>query len=128
MNTAILCVALLGLLVFALGVAVSLTRQRQERGIGYDPSPTDPLHKVVRAHGNSTEYAPILAVVMVVLGGLSPAAWLSWVMYSAVASRYLIVVGLLVGSLDQPNPMRFIGALGTYVTGVVLCVGVIVSM
>ena len=127
MTPAIVCIALLGLLIFLLGLAVSLTRGRAQKVIGFDPSPTDPLHKLVRAHGNSTEYAPMLAILMLVLASLSPAAWLYWVMYAAVASRYLIVVGLLVGSLENPNPMRFLGALGTYLTGALLCIGVLLS-
>ncbi len=128
MTPALVCIALLGLLIFLLGFAVSLTRGRAQTVIGFDPSPTDPLHKMVRAHGNSTEYAPMLAILMLVLGSLSPAGWILWVMYGAVASRYLIVAGLLVGTLEKPNPMRFIGALGTYVTGSLLCVGVFLSM
>ena len=128
MTTALICIALLGLLVFALGTFVSLNRGRTQKVIGFDPSPTDPLHKAVRAHGNSTEYAPMLAVLMAVLGALEPAAWLSWVMIAAVVSRYMIAGGLLRGSLDSPNPVRALGALGTYVTGVLLCVGVFVSM
>ena len=128
MTTALLCIALLGLLVFVLGMFVSLNRGRTQKVIGFDPSPTDPLHKAVRAHGNSTEYAPMLAVLMAVLGALEPAAWLSWVMIAAVVSRYMIAGGLLRGSLDSPNPVRALGALGTYVTGLLLCVGVFVSM
>ena len=128
MTTALVCIALLGLLVFVLGMFVSLNRGRTQKVIGFDPSPTDPLHKAVRAHGNSAEYAPMLAVLMAVLGALEPAAWLSWVMIAAVVSRYMIAGGLLRGSLDSPNPVRALGALGTYVTGVLLCVGVFVSM
>lgn len=128
MTTATVCIALLGLLLFVLGFGVSLARSRAEVTIGFDSSPTDPLHKMVRAHGNTAEYAPMLAVLMVVLGILNPAAWLSWVMYGAVASRYLIAAGLLSGSLEKPNPMRFVGALGTYVSGALLCVGVFLSI
>jgi uncharacterized membrane protein YecN with MAPEG domain len=128
LTTAIVCTALLGILVFGLGLAVSLTRQRSERVIGHSEDPTDPLHKVVRAHGNSAEYAPMLAILMIVLGNLGPAAWMAWVMIAVVASRYLIVIGLLTGSLDVPNRMRFVGALGTYLGGLTLCVATILSL
>jgi uncharacterized membrane protein YecN with MAPEG domain len=128
LTTALVCTALLGLLIFALGFGVSTIRGRNERTIGYDSDPKDPLHKIVRAHGNSTEYAPIFAVLMMALGALNPAAWVGWVMGAAVASRYLIVAGLLTGSLDKPNPMRFIGALGTYLTGFALCVALILAI
>lgn len=128
MTTALVCIALLGLLIFVLGMAVSLARGRSQTVIGFDASPTDSLHKWVRAHGNSCEYAPMLAILMGALAALGPAAWLSWVMIAAVVSRYMIAVGLLRGSLDTPNPMRALGALGTYVTGVLMCVGVFLSM
>jgi uncharacterized membrane protein YecN with MAPEG domain len=128
MTTAIVCTALLGVLIVGLGMAVSLTRQRSEQVIGHSDDPSDALHKVVRAHGNSTEYAPMLALVMIVLGNQGPAAWVTWVMIAVVASRYLIVAGLLYGSLDAPNPMRFIGALGTYVGGFALCIALLLSV
>ena len=128
MTTALVCTALLGLLIFALGFGVSMTRGRSERTIGYDSDPSDPLHKMVRAHGNTTEYAPMFAVLMMALGALNPAAWVGWVMWAAVGCRYLIVVGLLTGSLDKPNPMRFTGALGTYLTGFALCVALFLSI
>lgn len=128
MTTALLCTAMLGILLFVLGFAVSLTRGRSEKVIGYDASPTDPLHKVVRAHGNTAEYAPMLALLMLALGALQPSAWMLAAMWTAVAARYLIVVGLLVGSLDAANPMRFIGALMTYVSGFALCVAVLLSI
>lgn len=128
MTTAILSTALLGLLIFTLGLAVSLTRGSTKRVIGHDPSPTDRLHKLVRAHGNSAEYAPMLAVLLLALGAMNPAAWVAWVMWAVVAFRYLIVAGLLTGSLENPNPMRFIGALGTYVCGIALCAAIPLSM
>lgn len=128
MSTALVCIALLGLPIFVLGMYVSFHRGRSRTVIGFDSSPSDPLHKAVRAHGNSAEYAPMLAVLMVVLAALEPASWLSWVMIAAVVSRYMIALGLLLGSLDVPNPVRALGALGTYVTGVLLCVGIFVSM
>lgn len=128
MTTALICTALLGLLLVGLGLFVSLRRGRSERVIGYDPSPADPLHKAVRAHGNTAEYAPMLAVLMLALGVQGPAGWVMGVMWAAVASRYVIVVGLLVGSLDQANPLRFVGALGTYLSGAALCVALLLSL
>ena len=70
----------------------------------------------------------MLAIVMIVLGNLGPAAWTTWVMFAVVACRYLIAAGLLQGSLDVPNPMRFVGALGTYAGGLTLCVALLLSV
>ncbi len=47
----------------------------------------------------------------------------------AVASRYAIVAGILLSpTLDRPQPLRFIGALGTYITGVALSVAAFLSV
>jgi hypothetical protein len=123
MATAVICTGLLGLLLFGLGLGVSLTRGSTNKTFGYDPDPTDRLYKMVRAHGNTTEYAPMLAVLMLFLGSRDPAAWVLWVMWIATVCRYLIAIGIIVSpTLDKPHPLRFVGALGTYLTGIVLSV------
>ena len=129
MAIAILCTALLGLLVFGLGFGVSMTRGSTKTTFGYTPDPTDRLYKMVRAHGNTTEYAPMLAVLMLLVGSRNPATWALWVMGIATLSRYLLVAGLLLSpTLEKPHPLRFAGALGTYLSGVALCVAVFLTM
>jgi hypothetical protein len=128
MTTAIVCSGLLGLLLFALGFLVSLTRGNTNRTIGHSDDPTDRLHKTVRAHGNTAEYAPMFAVLMLFLGTRSPATWVLWTMGIATASRYLLAVGLVLGpTLDKPHPLRFVGALGTYLSGFALCAATLLS-
>lgn len=123
MSVAIVCAALLGLLLFGLGLAVSMTRQRTATGSGFRDDPTDPLYKMVRAHGNTAEYVPMLAAMMLFLGTLSPAAWVLWVMAIVTLARYLIVVGIILSpTLSNPHPLRFVGALLTYVGGALLSV------
>jgi len=123
MNVAIVCTALLGLLVFGLGLAVSLTRGATRTTFGFTPDPTDRLYKRVRAHGNAAEYAPMLAILILLIGARNPAPWMVWTFVAATLFRYLHAAGMLVcPSLDQPHPLRFVGALGTYVTGLVLAV------
>jgi len=73
MNVAIVCTALLGLLVFGLGLAVSLTRGATRTNFGFTPDPTDRLYKRVRAHGNAAEYAPMLAILILMIGARNPA-------------------------------------------------------
>jgi hypothetical protein len=47
----------------------------------------------------------------------------------ATASRYLIVAGLIFPpSMAQAHPLRFIGALGTYLTGFGLCIALLLSV
>jgi hypothetical protein len=123
-SVALACIALLGLLLFGLGLAVSLKRGSSNVVIGHPSDPADPLHKLVRAHGNTAEYAPLLAVLMLALAlGEPPPVWAVWCMGLATASRYLLAAGMLLSpTLAKPHPLRFVGALGTYLTGLALSV------
>ena len=62
MTTAIICTVLLGLLLFALGLAVSLTRGSTKINYAYPDDPAHILHRLSRAHGNVAESAtkPVL--------------------------------------------------------------------
>jgi len=129
MTTALVCIALLGLLLFGLGFAVSGKRGSTEKLTGSSSDPTDALHKLTRAHGNTSEYAPMLAILMYALGSMSPAFWVLCCMGVATASRYLIVTGLILSpTMDEAHPLRFIGALGTYLSGFGLCVALLLSL
>ena len=123
MITALVCVALLGLLLFGLGFGVSMVRGRSGRNIGSSDDPTDPVYKIVRAHGNASEYIGMMAVLIVVLGTGTPSVWVTGAMIGATASRYLHAAGMLMSpTLDKPQPLRFAGALGTYVFGLALSI------
>lgn len=123
METAVLCSGILGLLVFGLGVGVSAMRGRTNTVAGYKDDPADPLYKWIRAHGNTVEYAPMMAVLMLALGARTPASWVQWVMIAAVASRVSIAAGIILcPTLAKPHPLRFLGAVGTYLTGFALAV------
>ena len=129
MTVALICIALLGLLVFGLGFAVSLTRGRTKTAIGSSEDPTDFLHKMVRSHGNTTEYAAMLAVLIFLVGSRSPTTWALWSMGIATAGRYLIAVGLILSpTLARPHPLRFLGAIATYLAGFALCVALLGSL
>jgi hypothetical protein len=124
MTTAIVCTALLGLLVFGLGLRVSLLRGSTRVSIGHGTGPADPLHQAVRAHGNTAEYAPMMAILMLIAGSRDPSGWMLATFVAATLSRYLIVAGMLMAPLDRPHPLRFVGALGTYITGLLLVLAV----
>jgi uncharacterized membrane protein YecN with MAPEG domain len=128
MHVAVVCLGLLGLLVFGLGLAVSMQRGSSKTIIGHSADPADPLHKLVRAHGNATEFVPMLAVLILYLGSREPAAWLEWTFVLATASRYVHAAGMVLSpSLDRPQPLRAIGATGTYLTGLTLAVAALIS-
>ena len=128
MNAAIVCTALLGLLVFGLGLAVSMVRGSTQTNIGYKSDPADTLYKLVRAHGNATEYAPMMAILILLIGSWQPAAWMIWTFVAATLSRYLHAAGMIMSStLDKPQPLRFAGALGTYLSGLALVVATLIA-
>ncbi|MCI0637036.1 MAG: MAPEG family protein [Actinobacteria bacterium] len=121
MSVALVCTALLGLLVFGLGLGVSALRGSTGTNIGHGHDPSDLLHKVVRAHGNAAEYAPMLAILMLAIAARGCTTWMVWTFVAATLFRYLHAAGMLLSpSLDRPQPLRFVGALGTYVSGFAL--------
>lgn len=129
MSVALICTALLGLLLFGLGLAVSLTRGSTRILIGHPADDNNRLHRVVRAHGNTAEYAPFLAVLFLWHGANTPEGWVLALIVAATMSRYLIVVGLLSApTLSKPHPVRFIGALGTYVCGLALAGAILLKI
>jgi uncharacterized protein len=133
MNTdtvAIVSIALLGILLFLLGANV--TRHRAIRGDTGNQMPTDPADRMFiaqRAHGNAAEYVPTLIVLILVCASLSDGWWVQVLAVAAVVSRSLHALGMLTSrTLASHGPVRDIGALGTYVTGVALGVTAIVAV
>lgn len=122
MNIPLLCIAALGLLTIALGLVVSMERRRSRMSVGCPDDPQSALYKAVRAHGNTTEYAPVLMVLIYALGQLTAAGWVIGSMIGATFCRYLLAMGLLLPqTLAKPNPLRLLGAAGTYLFGLALC-------
>ena len=127
-HAAVWCMGLLGLLVFGLGLAVSLVRGSTGANFAYTVDPTDRLYKLVRAHGNAVEYAPMLALLTWYLGAHQPGRFVVWTFVVATLCRYLHALGMILAkSLDGADPLRVVGALGTYVTGIVLVVAVLLA-
>lgn len=105
-----------------------MTRGRTATNIGSSVAPADFLHKILRAHGNASEYVAMLAVLILVVGTREPSTWASWSMIGATGSRYLHAAGMILSpTLDKPQPLRSAGALGTYVFGIALCVALLRS-
>ncbi|CAM2170881.1 MAPEG family protein [Paraburkholderia sacchari] len=125
-NVALTCVLVLGLLLFGLGLSISVTRFREGTISGCEPNPANRLNKLVRAHANTAEYAPFLALLFLYHGARSPSTATVSLIVAATVCRCLLVVGLIAWpTMAKPNAFRFIGALGTYVTGLALCAMVI---
>lgn len=122
------CTAALGCLLFLLGLSVSMLRRRAGIGSGPAPDKNAPLNRVIRAHANTAEFAPFLAVIYLYFGWRGASDLAVWLIVAATVSRFLLVIGLIAWpSMSRPNPPRFIGALGTYLCGVALSVLMVVG-
>ena len=126
----IVCIALMGVMLFLLGANV--TRHRIIRGETGNQAPSDPADRMYiaqRAHGNASEYVPTLAVLIVVGATLTDSWWLDALAIAALASRALHAVGMLTArTLAGRVLVRDLGATGTYLTGVLLGVTLLVSL
>jgi uncharacterized protein len=120
--TFLVCSAILVILYFVLALNVSLTRQRTRTGIGTGDDPAGPMNKAVRAHGNAAEYVPIFVALFLYFLLSDAGGWIEWVAIIVTACRVLHALGMLMTqSFNRPpHPLRAIGALGTYVGGLVL--------
>ena len=127
--TAIACTAILSLLLFGLGFAVSGTRAKSNMPTGCPDDPAHILYRMIRAHGNTVEYAPMFAVLFLYLGSHQPAAWVLWFIALATVSRIAIVVGFLTcETMAKVTRVRFLGAFGTYLSGVALSIAALVGV
>lgn len=126
---ALYCTAILGGLLFLLGLAVSIERFRSKVGSGPAAEKHALLNRLIRAHANTAEFAPFLAVLFLYFGWRGPSAPVLGLIVAATVCRCLLVIGLLAWpSLSRPNPARFVGALGTYLTGAALCVALLAGL
>lgn len=122
MSIPLTCISLLAFLVIGLGFSVSSIRVKTGVVHGSTTDPEDPLYKMVRAHGNTIEYVPILALLIYILSQSTQAGWVMWLMILVTVSRYSFAIGMIFPrSLDKRNPMRLLGAMGTYIFGLGLC-------
>jgi uncharacterized membrane protein YecN with MAPEG domain len=131
MNTAIICTAALGALVFALGANVTWHRARRGKSGGPQSStdPSDRLLIAVRAHGNAAEYVPTLIVLFLLVAWQSPGWWAATLTVVATAGRVVHAYGMLTSSsLAQPTVAREGGAALTYLSGLALAVTAAVGL
>ena len=131
MQVPVICVSILALLIFLLGCLISMVRGKT--GIIYYADslddPTSFLTKAVRALGNTVEFAPILALMFLYLGTTNPDNWVYWAIVIATISRVLMVVGFLTaGTLSKIHPLKAVGAMGTYLSGIALCIAMVQSV
>jgi len=126
----VVCLALLGILLFLLGANV--TRHRAVRGGTGNQMPTDPADRLFiaqRAHGNAAEYVPTLSVLLFLCAVLTDGWWVAALAVAAVVVRTMHAVGMLrAATLAAHGPVRDVGAVGTYFTGILLGITAIVAV
>ena len=84
---------------------------------GYTTDPEDILYKAIRAHGNTTEYVPIIALLIYVLGTMPVSGWVLWCIILITLFRCMTASGVLLPrTMAKPNLFRLIGTLGAYIT------------
>ncbi|MEM8547935.1 MAG: MAPEG family protein, partial [Pseudomonadota bacterium] len=86
MNIPVICIGILGLLTIGLGLGVSLNRRSSKRSVGVPDDPPTGLLKYSRAHGNTVEYAPLLALMIWIRAETGVSGWVHWVMIGATLS------------------------------------------
>ncbi len=129
MSIALICICLLAALVLLMGFTVSLVRARTKTLYGCTEAPDSALFKAIRAHSNTVEYVPVLLVLIYILGQQPQPVWVGVSMIGVTFCRFLLVAGLLIPkTLAKPNAARFVGALGTYVFGLLLVLAVALQM
>lgn len=123
------CTAALGSLLFLLGLGVSILRFRTGVGSGQASERNAMLNKFIRAHANTAEFAPFLAVLFLYFGWRGASETVVWLIVAATLCRFLLVIGLIAWpSLSRPNPFRFVGALGTYICGAALSLAMLTGI
>ena len=115
MNSLLLCSAALVLLFATLSFNVSRMRRKRR---SFPEIPEAEVIKAIRAHGNAAEYIPLFVALFLYMNSLqpSPSLYLVSVATLATLSRFAHAAGmLLTASVAERHPLRFWGALVTYI-------------
>jgi hypothetical protein len=132
--TIILCSAALIILTLLLAFWTSIQRGASKTiAYGAPLDPTSSMAKAQRAHGNAAEYAALLVALFLVVGfayeGRDLGALVTYTIIAVTVSRLLHALGfLLCATLEKPHALKAIGALITYVGGILLAVLAVVKV
>ena len=129
MTIAVISVAVMAIMLFMLGYLVSTRRMGEETITGMSDDPTNALRKAVRAHGNSAEWVPILAILMLYLAANDPALWVEIVIGIVALGRVAAAIGFLIcETLAKTHPLKVFGALTTYIGGTIMAVMAVLTV
>lgn len=127
MHTVILiCSASLAALTLLLAFWTSAQRGASKTiAYGAPLDPTSTMAKAQRAHGNSAEYTALFIGLFLVVGfayqGRDLGALVTWTIIAVTAARVIHALGILTcETLEKPHILKMIGALVTYLGGLLL--------
>ncbi len=130
-TTLIICGAVLVILTLLLAFWTSVTRART-RVIAYGAAkdPAGPMAKAERAHGNAAEYAALLIGLFLLTGFAYAGRDLGLAVTSLVVAltlaRIVHAIGFLTcATLEKTHPLKALGAVVTYLGGLILAAMVI---
>ncbi len=128
MNVELLCAGLLALLLFGLGFAVSTERGITGKLGGIPADEKTRLFRLIRAHGNAAEYAPV-AIAFALYLSTTPSSTITQLLVIGItAARYVHALALIIGAdMGRFSLMRFVGGMGTYITGVGLALVAVIA-
>jgi len=127
MKIAILCTVFLALLQLCLALGISSMRRKFRISVGSPEDPNHPLCRLRVAFSNCAEWHPTLIALMLLLQMSGAPSWSVWLSPLVVMARYLLVAGLVTYPNTRPNGLRFVGAAGTYLLTLTLCVMVLLA-
>jgi len=126
MNTELLCAGVLAFLLFGLGLAVSVERGKAGKLGGVPADEATRLFRVIRAPGNAAEYIPVGVAFALFFAIAGSSVIVTAILVAFTASRIIHAVALIVGaSMDRFDVARFLGGMGTYLTGFALSIALI---
>lgn len=131
-TTILICCASLAILTLLLAFWTSIQRGSSKTiAYGARLEPTSSMAKAQRAHGNAAEYAALLIALFLVVGfayqGRDLGGFATWTIIVVTASRLIHALGFLTcSSLEQAHPLKAVGALITYLGGLILA-GLVIS-
>ncbi len=131
-SVVLLCCASLIILTLLLAFWTSIQRGSSKTiAYGAPLDPTSAMAKAQRAHGNAAEYAALLIGLFLVVGfayqGRDFGGLVTWTIIAVTVSRFLHAVAFLIcETLEKPHALKVIGALVTYLGGLLLA-GLVIS-
>ncbi|MEM7663941.1 MAG: MAPEG family protein [Pseudomonadota bacterium] len=124
--TILICSASIAILTLLLAFWTSIQRGASSTiAYGAPLDPASAMAKAQRAHGNAAEYAALLIALFFTVGfayqDRDLGDLVTWTVIAVTVSRVLHALGFLIcATLEKPHVLKAIGAIITYIGGLLL--------